>query len=89
MHSCGPSLFWDGCNETQILGPQVVDYITCGLIVWRQSVQTDIKNYMLCAILFLLTENTTSIERGDKEQDNNNDCASPFYCDGCRQDNCS
>ncbi len=26
MHCCGPSLFWDGCNETQILGPQIVDY---------------------------------------------------------------
>ena len=26
MHCCGPSLFWVGCNETQILGPQVVDY---------------------------------------------------------------
>ncbi len=26
MHCCGSSLFWDGCNETQILGPQIVDY---------------------------------------------------------------
>ena len=26
-HCCGLSLFWDGCNETLILGPQIVDYV--------------------------------------------------------------
>ncbi len=26
MHCCSPDLFWDGCNETQIFGPQIVDY---------------------------------------------------------------
>ncbi len=26
MHCCGPDLFWDGCTETQILDPQIVDY---------------------------------------------------------------
>ena len=25
MHCCGPNLFWDGCNEIQILGPRIVD----------------------------------------------------------------
>ncbi len=23
----GPNLFWDGCNEIKILGPEIVDYL--------------------------------------------------------------
>ena len=27
MHCWGFNLFWHGCNESQILGPQTIDYM--------------------------------------------------------------
>ena len=33
MHYCGPNLFWDGCNEIRILGPQIIDYFPSSLSI--------------------------------------------------------
>ena len=34
MHCYGLDLFWYGCNEIKILGPEIVDYMDPGVHFW-------------------------------------------------------